>query len=280
MRCRPTAAPRSDSKSARERQGQTEVPIVGIGASAGGYEAFVQLLQALPANTGMAFVFVMHLEPEHKSMLAKLLANVTPMPVSEARNGQEVERNHVYVIPPKADIGIRNGILEIVVRRKTEGRYLPVDNFLSSLAEDRHGSAIGVILSGTGSDGTIGLKAIKAEGGITFAQDEESSKHHGMPGSAIAAECVDFVLPPDRIAKELERLASHPYVGVPQPPRLPELRPIVGESEFSKVLFLLRSASGVDFSHYKAGTLRRRIARRMAPSKIPMWWPGLPAAGT
>ena len=262
------AATRSDPRPEGEVVGQIEFPIVGIGASAGGYEAFVQLLQALPANTGMAFVFVMHLEPEHKSMLAKLLANVTPMPVSEARNGQEVERNHVYVIPPKADIGIRNGILEIVVRRKTEGRYLPVDNFLSSLAEDRHGSAIGVILSGTGSDGTIGLKAIKAEGGITFAQDEESSKHHGMPGSAIAAECVDSVLPPDRIGKELERLARHPYVGVPQFPRLPELTPIVGESEFSKVLLLLRSASGVDFSHYKAGTIRRRIARRMALLKI------------
>src|SRR5690242_13444113 len=110
--------PRSDPKPERVQQGQIEFPIVGIGGSAGGYEAFVQLLQALPPDTGMAFVFVMHLEPEHKSMLAKLLANVTRMPVSEARNGQVVERNNVYVIPPKTDIGIRKGILEIVVRRR------------------------------------------------------------------------------------------------------------------------------------------------------------------
>src|SRR5215467_7454145 len=263
----PSAVP-SEPKPELAETDQPLFPIVGVGGSAGGYEAFVQLLQGLPGKTGLAFVFVMHLEPEHKSMLAKLLANVTPMAVTEARNGQQVEPNHVYVIPPKADIGIRKRILEIVVRRKTEGRYLPVDHFLSSLAEDRHSSAIGVILSGTGSDGTIGMKAIKAEGGITFAQDEASSKHFGMPGSAIAAECVDFVLSPDRIAKELERLVHHPYVGVPQVPRLPELTPVEGETEFSRVLFLLRATSGVDFTHYKAGTIRRRIARRMALLKI------------
>ena len=244
-----------------------DFPIVGIGASAGGYEAFVQLLQGLPSNTGMAIVLVMHLEPEHQSVLAKLLSNVTPMPVSEARNGTQVQPNNVYVIPPKADMRLMQGILQIVTRKKTEGRYLPVDNFFTSLAEDRPGSAIGVILSGTGSDGTMGLKAIKAEGGITFAQDEESAKHHGMPGSAIAAECVDFVLSPEQIAKELQRLAHHPYVGLPQLPKLPEL-PAVGESDFRKILFLLRSSHGVDFTYYKPGTIRRRIARRMALQQI------------
>jgi two-component system CheB/CheR fusion protein len=246
----------------------TLFPIVGVGGSAGGYEAFVQLLQALPADTGMAFVFIMHLEPEHKSMLAKLLANVTPMPVTEARNGQTVERNHVYVIPPKADIAIREGVLEIVVRRKFEGRYLPFDKFLSSLAHDRHGRAIAVILSGTGSDGTMGCQAVKEAGGITFAQDEESAKHYGMPGSAIATDCIDFVMPADRIGQELQRLARHPYVGLPQAPKQTEQLPLVGENEFSRVLYLLRSTSGVDFMQYKAGTIRRRIARRMALLKI------------
>ena len=249
------------------RTGQPAFPVVGIGASAGGYEAFVQLLQAVPANTGMAFVFVMHLEPEHQSMLAKLLSNVTQMTVEEARNGTQVQPNHVYVIPPKADMRILNGALQIVLRRKIAGRYLPVDTFLSSLAEDRPGSAIGVILSGTGSDGTVGLKAIKAEGGITFAQDEESAKHFGMPGSAIAAECVDFVLAPEHIGMELDRLARHPYVGLPQLPKLPELAP-VGESDFRKILYLLRASHGVDFNYYKPGTVRRRIARRMALGRV------------
>jgi two-component system CheB/CheR fusion protein len=271
---RPAAKPKHSAAPAAapavpevDEERQRAFPIVGIGASAGGYEAFVQLLQTLPANTGMAFVFVVHLEPEHQSMLSKLLANVTAMPVTEAGNGTEVRPNHVYVIPPNSDMGIRSGVLQILVRRKTGGRYLPVDYFLSSLAEDRRGSAIGVILSGTGSDGTIGLEAIKAEGGITFAQDEETSKHHGMPGSAIAAGCVDFVLSPDRIGEELDQLARHPYVGLPQLPKLPELPP-VGESDFRKILFLLRSTNGVDFTYYKPGTIRRRIARRMALLKI------------
>ena len=256
------AAPRG-GVAKPDRIGEPSFPIVGIGGSAGGYEAFVQLLQAVPANTGMAFVFVMHLEPEHQSMLAKLLANVTPMVVEEARNGARVEPNHVYVIPPKADMRLQGGVLQIVVRRMTDGRYLPVDNFLSSLAEDRPASAIGVILSGTGSDGTVGLKAIKAEGGITFAQDEETAKHFGMPGSAIAAECVDFVLAPDRIGEELDRLSRHRYIGLPQLPKLPDIAP-AGESDFRKILYLLRASHGVDFTYYKPGTVRRRIARRMA----------------
>ena len=262
------AAPATRTASAEpDRAGKPAFPVVGIGASAGGYEAFVQLLQAVPANTGMAFVFVMHLEPEHQSMLAKLLANVTPMAVEEARNGTQVQPNHVYVIPPKADMRIQGGVLQIVLRRMTDGRYLPVDNFLLSLAEDRPSSGIGVILSGTGSDGTLGLKAIKAEGGITFAQDEETAKHFGMPGSAIAAECVDFVLAPDRIGEELDRLSRHPYVGLPQLPKLPELAP-VGETDFRKILFLLRASHGVDFTYYKPGTVRRRIARRMALQRV------------
>ncbi len=244
-------------------------PIIGIGASAGGYEAFVQLLQSLPADTGMAFVLLMHLEPEHKSMLAKLLSNVTPMHVSEARNGVPVEPDHVYVIPPKADIAIRAGVLQIVGRRQSGGRHVPIDYFLTSLAEERRGLAIGVILSGTGSDGTQGLKAIKAEGGITFAQDEESAKHYGMPNSAIAAGCVDFILSPARIGEELNRLARHPYIGVPhsEAPGSPSLAPLV-ETDSGKILHLLRSVTGVDFTDYKSGTIRRRTARRMALLRI------------
>ncbi len=245
-------------------------PIVGIGASAGGFEALTQMLQSLPSNTGMAFVFIQHLDPEHKSMLPKLLSKATEMPVVEARDGLKVQANNLYVIPPKSDIGVQNGVLQILSRKKTGGRYLPVDYFLSSLAEDQRGRAIGVILSGTASDGTIGLQAIKAEGGITFAQDDESSKYYGMPGSAIASGCVDFVLPPDRIGKELARLARHPYIGLPHPAKvLDQVEALpAGEDDYRKILHLLRTASGVDFTYYKTGTIRRRIARRMVLQKI------------
>ena len=242
-------------------------PIVGIGASAGGFEAFSQLLRALPPDTGMAFVFVQHLEPDHKSMLARLFSKVTQMPVMEARHRMRVQPNHVYVIPPKSDMGIRSGVLQIRSRKKTGGRYLPVDCFLCSLAEDQRSGAIGVILSGTASDGTVGLKAIKAEGGITFAQDEESSKYYGMPSSAIAVGCVDSILAPDRIAKELARLARHPYIGLTLPAKMPELPP-AGEDDFRRILHLLRTASGVDFTYYKPATIRRRIARQMVLLKI------------
>jgi two-component system, chemotaxis family, CheB/CheR fusion protein len=242
-------------------------PIVGIGASAGGFEAFSRMLETLPHDTGMAFVFVQHMEPEHKSMLPRLFSKITRMTVTEAQQGMVVESNHVYVIPPKADMGILNGVLQILGRKKSGGRYMPVDYFLCSLAEDIKNRAIGVILSGTASDGTIGLKAIKSDGGFTFAQDEESSKYYGMPGSAITSGCVDFVLPPDRISRELAQLARHPYIKLPHHSRLPE-ELLAGEDDFSKILFLLRRNCGVDFGYYKPGTVRRRIARRMTIRKI------------
>lgn len=263
------SAPRVASKrpSGAAVQADAAFRIVGIGASAGGYEASVQLFQALPSDAGMAFVLVMHLEPEHESMLSVLLGNVTTMAVAEARNGMPVKPNHVYVIPPNADMTIRRGTLHLTPRLRSGSSHLPADQFLSSLANDLGGRAIGVLLSGTGCDGTNGLKAIKSEGGVTFAQDEATAKHYGMPGSAISAGCVDFVLPPARIAEELAGLAGHPYVsprqdaGTPQPPT-------DDDADIRKVIYLLRAATGVDFSGYKTGTIRRRIARRMALRKI------------
>jgi two-component system CheB/CheR fusion protein len=240
-------------------------PIVGVGASAGGFEAFTEMLRALPADSGMAFVFIQHLEPRHKSMLARLLSRETRMPVVEAADGMVLEPDHVYVIPANADMAVSGGILQLTGRRTTEGRHLPVDHFLQSLAEDQGGRAVGVVLSGTASDGTLGLKAIKAEGGITFAQDDQSAKHSGMPRSAVSAGCVDFVLPPEKIASELVRIARYPHVRVPE--KAPPLEPS-GEDGLQTVLTLLRKAGGVDFSHYKSPTLRRRIARRMVLHKI------------
>lgn len=186
-------------------------PIAGIGASAGGLEAFTELLKALPIDTGMAFVLVQHLDPVHESALTQLLGRATAMPVCEIEHNLRVLPNHVYVIPPNKNLSIDEGVLKLAPRTKTGGAARSIDHFLQSLADDQHERAIGVILSGTASDGTLGLEAIKAEGGITFAQDD-SAKFDSMPHSAVAAGCVDFVLAPKDIAHELARIARHPYI--------------------------------------------------------------------
>ena len=242
-------------------------PIVGVGASAGGLEAFTQLLKALAPLTGMAYVLVQHLDPSHESALTELLAKATEMPVRQVIDGTPVEPNHVYVIPPNVDLIISQGILRLTARTETSGYHMPIDRFLRSLAEDQRSNAIGVILSGTASDGTLGLAAIKAEGGITFAQDEKSAKFNGMPKSAIAAGCVDFVLPPDAIARELARIRAHPYLTPSSSSRTAELVPD-GDPELKNILHLLRTASEVDFSDYKPATVKRRILRRMALHQI------------
>ena len=187
-------------------------PIVGIGGSAGGLEAFQKLLKSLSAKPGMAFVFIMHLAPEHKSMLSELLARATTMPVSEVKSGMPIEVNHVYVIPPKTTMSIASGKLVLNNLKETGLPRMTIDFFFRSLAEEQGNRAIGVILSGTATDGTLGAEAIKAEGGITFAQDEKSAKYAGMPQSAVNAGCVDFVLSTEKIASELERIAKHPFI--------------------------------------------------------------------
>ncbi|MEP7116591.1 MAG: PAS domain S-box protein [Acidobacteriota bacterium] len=236
-------------------------PIVGIGASAGGLEACRQLLAALPADTGMAFVFVQHLAPSHVSALAEILSRVTPLPVMEVRDEQVVEPNHVYVIPPGQTMVIAQGRLQL---RPREGGGVPhpVDLFLRSLAEDRGHQAIAVILSGTGSDGTFGVDAVKFEGGITFAQDA-SAQHEGMPHSAVASGSVDFVLPPDAIAREIARIGRHPHTA-------PEsgAQPRPDRHDLSAVVQALHRGTGVDFADYKYNTLYRRVTRRMVLQKV------------
>jgi two-component system CheB/CheR fusion protein len=239
-------------------------PIVGIGASAGGLEAFTQILHALPPDTGMAFVLIQHLAPSHASMLTEILSRATGMPVSEVIDQMPVQANHVYVIPPGVTMGIAGGALRLTPRREVKGQHRPIDHFLRSLAEDWGHRAIGVILSGSATDGTLGLEAIKAEGGITFAQDD-SAQHASMPNSAVAAGCVDFVLPPAEIAQEISRISRHRYVA-----RDAESRGDAQASEPSlgRILDQLRLASGVDFSRYKRNTLYRRITRRAVLHKM------------
>ena len=257
--------PRAAKEAPHEAAGQTFLPVVGIGASAGGLEAFTQLLGALPTDTGMAFVLVQHLEPTHKSVLTPLLARATKMAVQEVREGMHVEPNHVYVIPTNADLSLLDGLLHITGRKAPAGRHLPIDYFFSSLAEARGPQAVGVILSGTASDGTAGIKAIKEAGGLTFAQDPESAKFDGMPRSAIASGCVDLVLPPERIAKELARIVRHPFLGLLPLSAVPALP--ADEEDWVRLFRLLLTATGVDFSLYKKSTIKRRVARRMAVSK-------------
>jgi two-component system CheB/CheR fusion protein len=249
-----------------QRSRRALFPIVGVGASAGGLEAFTQFLKALGAGTEMGYVLVQHLDPSHESALTEILAKATEMPVREVTDATPVGPNHVYVIPPNVDMIIAQGVLRLTPRTETHGHHMPIDRFLRSLAEDQRSNAIGIILSGTASDGTLGLAAIKAEGGITFAQDEKSAKFDGMPHSAIAAGCVDFVLPPDAIAGELARIRAHPYLA-PSSSRTAELVPD-GDPQLKDILHLMRTANGVDFSDYKPATVKRRILRRMALHKI------------
>src|SRR5262245_4916422 len=206
------STPSQDSSSLdREILPETTFPIVGIGASAGGLEAFVSLLRALPPKPGLAFVFIQHLEPNHESLLAELLKRSTSLPVSEALEGEDVKPNRVYVIPRNTNLVLAKNRFHLGPRSFNRGQHLPVDVFLRSLAKDRRNSSIGVVLSGTASDGTLGLQAIKAEGGITFAQDENSARFSGMPHAAKASGAVDYVLTPEGIARVLARLANQDY---------------------------------------------------------------------
>src|SRR5438552_9919919 len=235
--------------------------VVGIGASAGGLEAISHLLARLPPDTGMAYVLIEHLDPKHESSLVRILAKATPMPVRESTNGMRVEPNQVYIIPRDTTMTIAGGELKLKPRGDARGPHLPVDAFFRSLAEDRLSGAIGVILSGTGSDGTLGLEDIKAAGGITLAQDEESAKFTGMPQSAVRSGCIDVVSTPEGIAEEIARIGRHPYVT--NPPAAEHAPPVDDEAGFRKILTLLRTSFGVDFSGYRDTTIRRRILRRM-----------------
>jgi two-component system CheB/CheR fusion protein len=231
-------------------------PVVGIGASAGGLPALQALLESLPADTGMAFIVVQHLSPDHESLLPALLALRTSMPVLEAREGLALTPDHVYVSPPGLRLTLERDTLHLGRTRAPRGRPRIIDECLGSLAESAPGRAIGVILSGTGTDGTRGLQAIRSAGGTTFAQEPASAGFDAMPRSAIDAGCVDHVLPPDGIAAALARLAHGPRAPLPPAAHEPE-------QDLSRIFHLLRTRTGVDFTHYKPSTIHRRLGQRM-----------------
>ena len=241
--------------------------VVGAGASAGGLEAFTELLRHLPPDTGMAFVMVQHLDPTHGSMLPELLSSKTAMTVIEATHDLRVIPNTVYVAPAAQDVTIEQGALKLSARQPA-GPHLPVDSFLGSLARDLGDRAVAVILSGTASDGATGVQDVRREGGVTLAQDPSTAKYRGMPENAIATGAVDFVLPIPLLARQLSVIAGYPqsvpHSGEPQPaPTFSVVDPILAD-----LLTLVRSATKADFSHYKQSTVMRRISRRMTMQHV------------
>jgi two-component system, chemotaxis family, CheB/CheR fusion protein len=241
-------------------------PIVGIGASAGGLAAFEAFFSGMPADVdpGMAFVLVQHLAPDHKSILTDLIRRYTRMQVFEVEDGMTVLPNCTYIIPPGRDMAFLNGALQLLEPISPRGHRLPIDFFFRSLAQDLCGRAIGVVLSGTGSDGTLGVRAIKGEGGMVMSQNPESTAYDGMPRSAIATGLVDYELPPAEMPAQLISYVTHAF-GNPPRPSVPTPKT---ESALKKIFVLLRAQTGHDFSQYKPSTIGRRIERRMAVQQV------------
>ena len=256
----PGSSPENDEPEHHDQPSKSF--IVGVGASAGGLEALTAFLKGLSLDS-MALVIVQHLAPRHESLLPTLLSRSSEAKVLAVEDGMPVQPGRIYVIPPNADLAILQGVLHLMTPiGGTHGPHLPIDYFFRSLAEDQGSRSIGIVLSGTGSDGTFGLQAIKEAGGITFAQEPASAKYDGMPRSAIESGYADFTLAPDGIANELLRIRNHPYLT-----RKPASSPRAQES-VAKLIVLMRTAFGNDLTYYKPATMDRRIERRMALQKI------------
>jgi two-component system CheB/CheR fusion protein len=263
---------RNNSPQSVAPPGATEVtevsfPIVGIGASAGGLSAFEAFFSGMPADIdpGMAFVLVQHLAPDHKSILAELIRRYTRMQVFEVEDGMPVRVNCAYIIPPNHDMAFLNGTLQLLEPSEPRGRRLPIDFFFRSLAQDQHQLAIGIVLSGTGSDGTLGVRAIKGEAGMVMVQSPESTEFDGMPRSAIATGLVDWELPPAAMPAQLIAYVAHAFGE--HSALIAEQTPS-NENALKKIFILLRAQTGHDLSQYKTNTINRRIVRRMAVHQL------------
>jgi len=250
-----------------EQNVSNSFPIVGIGASAGGLAAFESFFSGMPADRdpGMAFVIVQHLAPDHKSILTELIRHYTHMQVFEVEDGMAVKPNCVYIIPPNCDIALIKCSLQLLQPSAPRGQRLPIDFFFRSLAQDQQDRAICIILSGTGSDGTLGLRMIKGMGGMAMAQSPDSTEYDGMPSSAIATGLVDYELKPEEMPSQLIAYVTHAFGS---PLRVSSTPTNKAENALTKILLLLRMQTGHDFSQYKTSTIHRRIARRMAVQQI------------
>ncbi|WP_221393256.1 CheR family methyltransferase [Dyadobacter sp. NIV53] len=255
------------SKGKKIQSSDLPVPIVAIGASAGGLEAISEILENLSPTTGLAYVYIQHLSPNFESQLSNILGRVTDMPVKEAEHMLRILPDHVYIIPPNKDMEVIDGVLTLMERRPQPEVHLPIDQFFLSLSERQKDGAIAILLSGMGHDGILGMKAIKVAGGITIVQDE-SAKYQSMPKSAIAEDVVDLVLSPGEIASELERLSGKAEIFRLTAIAEKEQADESADQDLSNILQYLKTAIGVDFDHYKVTTIRRRVVRRMLLYKL------------
>ncbi|MHC4105644.1 MAG: CheR family methyltransferase, partial [Planctomycetota bacterium] len=256
--------PKKQPAAVRRKHAQ-DFPVVGIGASAGGLEAIEGFFSYAPPDINIGFVIIQHLAPEHKSIMASLLNKYTKMKVTEIQDGTKVEPNCVYLNPPNKDVAIMNRKLYLLAPTQARGARLPIDHFFRSMSECQGDKSICIVLSGTGTDGTSGLKAIKGAGGMAMAQEETQARYDSMPKSAIDTGLVDYVLPVEKMASQLIKYVKHPYVGGPE--KVPKAKEKF-EDYMQKIFLLIRSNTGQDFSHYKQNTIRRRIERRMAVHQI------------
>ncbi len=255
-----------EERNADEPEGNGEpLAIVGIGASAGGLEALEQFFTQMPPDTGIAFVLVTHMDPAQKGLLPEILQRFTAMPVRETEDGMKIEADTVYVKPAAADLSLFHGTIGHLEPVRTHGMRMPIDGFFQHLAEDQNGKAVGIVLSGTGSDGTLGIRAIKERTGMVMAQDPGSAQFTGMPESAIATGLVDYIAPAERLPDLLVQYVMFSITarggGQPATARI--------EAELRKIFTLIRLRNGQDFAQYKRSTIRRRIERRMAIHQIP-----------
>ncbi len=255
-----------DSEPTQEQVGKRDMRIVGIGASAGGLEALEQFFRSMSETEELAFVVVQHLSPDYKSVMVELLSKYTEMKVERVSDGMEIEPRHVYLIPPRKLLTVKDGRLYLAEQDPEQGLHLPIDIFFRSLSEEQAERAIAVIVSGTGSDGTLGIRAIKGAGGLVFVQDNLTAKFDGMPRSASATGLVDYILSPEKIAEELSRIVRTP---------IPQYRESGDEVQgkeaaegIGSIISLLRERGGIDFSRYKEGTLARRIERRIGMNQL------------
>ena len=265
---KPSPAKRTSSpqkKNGTKTNKRAGFPIVGIGASAGGLETLEAFFFKMPPEANMAFVIIQHLSPNFKSIMASLLAKHTRMTVSEIEDGTTLVPNCVYLTPPNKNVAVFNRTLHLMEPVKSGAINMPIDFFFRSLSEDQKEKAIGIIVSGTASDGTLGIKAIKGEGGMVMAQDPETAKYDGMPRSAIGTGLVDFILPVERMPETLISYVKHPLL---KPIGKNKFADTTTQNQFLKVFTLIRSATGHDFSQYKQTTIRRRVERRLAVHQI------------
>ena len=260
----PPAAMADGPAAAAMAPSAATIPIVGIGASAGGLEAFEAFFRACPPDTGLAFVLIPHLDPGHVSLLTEILQRCTAMPVVEAHDQTTVEANHVYVIPPNREMAILNGVLQLSMPEMVRGQRMPIDAFLRSLAEDQAERAIGIVLSGTATDGTLGLRAILGSGGICMVQEPSTAKYDGMPSSAINAGYATHILAVEAMPAMLLEIVRQSDLRAYTEPIKSDKK----QSGISKILLQLRVRTGHDFSLYKKSTIGRRIERRMALHNI------------